>query len=407
MTPAAASANDSWRSRVLSHVGGPTTFKKIGKDAGIAAVFAIGGWMTSDDGPMKDASPNTKRLVNLAFGAPMLAKLNLPELQKTWKEREIPDFVMHGLTTAIATLGISTNDRDMINSAAMLATLFSMAGHLEEGVQGKSQEGIKTLEKLVPGTATLHKSGKNVPIEQVKVKQLVRVAHGETIPVDGVVKEILVKGKPESIGAVRMPQLHDGEGGQVRVRLGEPVPQGAVAAEGTPLVVKAKAVAADSSISRNISYLSEAEGAVGTSHSVSSGIKHIYVPIMLAACAGEFAWSYYKHKKKHEQAELIDGKSAEPSKEIKVEKWISEKLGWGKKAKKDTEAAEGKKDEKDDKDEKKKEDEHRPRTEVDHLRKSIKRTAELAIKMAPCAIMASLLVIPFVKNALAARHGVM
>lgn len=391
---------DTWRTRVLSHVGGTPTVKKIGKDAGIAAVFAIGGWLTSDDGPLKDASPNTKRLVNLAFGAPMLAKMELPELQKTWKERELPDFVMHGLTTAIAALGIGTNDRDMITSAAMLSTLFSMAGHLEDGVQAKSYEGIKALEKSVPEKALMRDGGKQVALAEVDVGQHVVVEHGRIVPVDGIVTGIEINGKPASLGAVHMPRALDGEGKQLAVTLGGAVPQGAVTAEGTHLVVQAKAKAADSAISRNIHYLSEAEEQLA--HNASQGIKHniktIYVPIMLAACAGEFAWTYYKHQKKH----ALDGSGIpapdKKRKDVSVEKLVAKKLGL--EEDKDEDKADGKSG-----GEEKKKDGHGGTT--GHVRKSLKRTAELAIKMAPCAIMASLLVIPFVKNALAARHGVM
>ena len=408
MTPSpSVSTPESWRSRVLSHVGGTGTLKNIGKDAGIAAVFAIGGWLTSDDGPLKDASPGTKKILNAAFGAPMLAKLELPELKKTWKEREVPDFVMHGLTTAIAVLGISTNDHDMITSAAMLSTLFSMAGHLEEGVQAKSLEGVKLLEKMVPEHAQMHADGSRVPIAQVKVEDLVRVEHGHPVPVDGIVHGIEVGGKPANLGAVLMPRALDGEGAQMAVTIGGRVPQGAVTAEGTHLVVQAKAVAADSAISRNISYLSEAEaGTSKAAHSISGSIKNIYVPIMLAACAGEFAWTYYKHQKRHALDGTPEGerlKEKDKSKDVSIERMIAEKLGFKKKI--DEKAPNHAKE--DEKEQDVEDQQSRKKTVLDHLRKSTKRTAELAIKMAPCAIMASMLVIPFVKNALASKHGVM
>lgn len=399
MPQSPALSSESWRSRVLSHVGGAATFTHIGKDAGIAAVFAIGGWLTSEGGPLGDASPGTRRILNAAFGAPMLATLELPELKKAWKEREVPDLVMHGLTTAIAALGMTTNDRDMITSASMLSALFAMAGHLEEGVQVKSLEGVKALEKLVPEKAQLHSGGAQVPLSRLRVGQQVRVPHGGTIPVDGIICGIEVHGKPASMGAIHMPAALDGEGRQMAVTLGGRVPQGAVTAEGTHLVVQAKALAADSAISRNIRYLAEAESVpTKTAHSITRGIRHIYVPIMLAACAAEFAWSYYRHKQKHETPGY-----KEAQKEVRLEKLLAQELGF-------TEArGKPQKDEKGDKQDGQggREQEHRQRTAVDHMRKSVKRTAELAIKMAPCAIMASMLVIPFVKNALAARHGVM
>jgi cation transport ATPase len=359
-------ANESWRSRVISHVGGASTFKHIGKDAGIAALFALGGFLTSDNGPLKDASPNTKRLVAAVFGVPMMARLELPELQKTWKEREVPDFVMHGLTTAIGVLGVSTNDHDMITSAAMLSALFAMAGHLEEGVQAKSMEGVKALEALVPSHAKLHQ-GEKVAVGALKLDDHVVVRHGELVPVDGIITDIHVHGEQKSLGAVHMPKALDGEGKQIAVTLNGRAVQGARAAEGTEMVIRTRAVAADSAISRNIHYLQEAEKVPAKAvHSIEGGIKNIYVPIMLAACAAEFAWTYYNHQKKHQR----DNAAKDSGGEKPVEQG-------------------------------------RKRSTADHVRKSVKRTAELAIKMAPCAIVASMLVIPFIKNALAARHGIM
>lgn len=386
---------------MLSHVGGAQTFKNIGKDAGLAGLFAIGGVLTSDDGPLKDATPATKRLVNLAFGAPMLAKLELPALKETWKERGIPDFVMHGLTATVAALGAGTNDRDMITSAAMLAALFSMAGHLEEGVQSKSLAGIQKLEELVPETAHLHKTNMSVPISDVKMGHHVRVVDGGTIPVDGIVKHIEVAGEKSSLGAIQMPRALDGEGKQMAVTIGGKVPQGAIAADGTKLVVETKALAADSAISRNIQYLHEAESVPGkAAHSITGSIKNIYVPIMLAAVAAEFAWSYHKHKKKHDkQAEAQKLQKEHNLDGIDKAHWDEDKkasqklMGAG--------SATGELDMSG------WERGNRARTNVDHARKSVKRSTELAIKMAPCAIMASLLVIPFIKNALASSHGVM
>lgn len=378
------SVSEPWHRRIVSHVGGAPTVKKIGKDAGIASLFAIGGWLNSEDGPLKDASPGTKRLVNAAFGAPMLLKLQGPELIKTWKAREVPDFVMHGLTTAIGVLGASTNDRDMINSAAMLATLFSMAGHLEDGVSAKSLEGVEKLEGIVPAKARQHGSGAMVHVPDIKPGDMLHLKAGEVVPVDGVVTHIEHHGVPSGMGSVTFPAVLSGEGNPVTVTLSERLPQGAVVAPGHEVVMEAKALASDSVISRNVQYIKDAEKVQGqTAHSIEHGIKKIYVPIMLAACAAEFAWSYYKHQKKHAKDALLTDADD-------VKRWEKAEalLDGG-----HDEAQEAEK--------------KRPRTTVDHVRKSVKRTAELAIKMAPCAIMASMLVIPFVKNALAAKHGVM
>jgi cation transport ATPase len=266
-------------------VGGTPTVKKIGKDASVAALFAIGGWLTSEDGPLHDSSPATKRLVNSVFGVPLLAKLEGPELLKTLGKREdLPDFVMHGLTTAIGVLGASTNDRDMINSAAMLATLFSMAGHLEDGVAMKSLEGVEKLEAIVPKEARLHGVDKMVPVGDVKVGDIIHVKAGEVIPVDADVLHMNLHGVKTELGAVTPPAVLNGEMNPISVTHSTGVPQGAVVAEGHDMVLKVTKLEHESTISQNVKYLQDAEKVPSkAAHSIHSGIRNIYVPIMLAA----------------------------------------------------------------------------------------------------------------------------
>lgn len=412
-----------WIDRVTTHVGGVPTIKKIGVDAGISSLMVIGGYLTSDDGPLKDASPATKRLVNAAFAAWPIGRLEVPELMNTWKEREIPDFVMHGLTTAIAALGVSSNDRELMSSAAMLATLFAMAGHLEEGIVSKSEEGIAALEKSVPTMAKrmrMNTDGshliEDVTLENIAKDDLIVVKHGDTVPVDGLVHEIKIDGKLQKSGAVQMPKVLDGEGTHHSIEVGKPVPQGAIAAEGTHLLVKAgEARAHESTILRNVAYLREAEESPSRmQHGVKNAIGKIYVPIMLAACAGQFILAYTHDKKKQER----HARRAEAEAQRKAHGMSHAEAPMPYAA--DSPApyfADGTPptgDRKEDKPTEEKGGAHsdagtpksKPHGKLHSLDVSLKRTAELAIKMAPCAIAASTLVLSFVKNGLAAKHGI-
>ena len=375
-------SSPGWAARVLSHVGGKATLKHVGRDAGISSLFVIGGYLTKDEGPLKDATPQIKRLVNLVFGSPMLATLTLPELIKTWKEMKepggkaaIPDFVMHGLTTAIALLGISNNDREMITAASMLATLFAMAGHLEAGVEAKSLDGIGKLKALIPAKAKRLRYPGGQLVEEVDIAALklgdhVLVAHNEPVPVDGKIIGIYKDSEELAHGAIHSDVSYNGEGVQHPVSVTSPVRQCARPAEGTNMVVEVKAVAAESTLMREIDFLKKAEDMPShAAHRIKRGISNIYVPAMMAACAAQFALAYHRDHQKHAGCALDPKKPAEA---IQSTERSTKTHG----AKHST-------------------------------KKAVKRTAELAIKMAPCAIMASTLVIPFVKNALASTHGVM
>jgi cation transport ATPase len=392
-----------WTEKILSHVGGTQTVKNIGVDAGISAFFALGGYLTSDDGPLKDASPATKRLLNAVFAAPVAGKILLPDLLGSWKERNVPDFLMTALTTVIGAMGAGMNDREMINSAAMLATLFAIAGHLEDGIIEKNQAGIDALEATVPARAVRRQLAgvEEVGVADVKVGDQLVVKAGETIPVDASVKEVHLNGKPQSIGAVTMPRALHGEAMQVPVQMGEKIPQGAVVAEGTHLVIEAAASAEESTIMRNVSYLRAAEEVGAKSvHSIEHVVKHAYIPVMMAACAAQFVASYYHGKREHKLKGAIDRLKHHTKRTLglghdEVAPSLPERSG-PPPVIEQPQALQSEPDAP-----------PPPRSLGDKMQRSTKKTAELAIKMAPCAIAAGMLILPFLKNRLAAQHGVL
>jgi Cu+-exporting ATPase len=62
---------------------------------------------------------------------------------------------------------------------------------LEARARGKASEAIRHLRELQPKTARVVRGGaeRDVPIEQVRVGDIVVVRPGEKIPVDGAVRE--------------------------------------------------------------------------------------------------------------------------------------------------------------------------------------------------------------------------
>lgn len=64
-----------------------------------------------------------------------------------------------------------------------------LGGLLEELTVAKARAGIEKLVHLTPQTArVLTEAGeKTIPAEQVKVRNILRVLPGETVPVDGVI----------------------------------------------------------------------------------------------------------------------------------------------------------------------------------------------------------------------------
>ena len=73
--------------------------------------------------------------------------------------------------------------------AGEVAFIMQLGGLLEELTVAKARAGIEKLVHLTPQTArVLTEAGeKTIPAEQVKVKDILRVLPGETVPVDGVI----------------------------------------------------------------------------------------------------------------------------------------------------------------------------------------------------------------------------
>lgn len=76
-------------------------------------------------------------------------------------------------------------------SAAMILTLITVGKMLEARAKGKTTDALKGLMRLAPKTATLLRDGKEVtvPIDEVRIGDLFVVRPGESIPVDGIVKD--------------------------------------------------------------------------------------------------------------------------------------------------------------------------------------------------------------------------
>jgi Cu+-exporting ATPase len=70
---------------------------------------------------------------------------------------------------------------------ALLIMFISLGKFLEAKAKGKTSESIAKLMQLAPKTARVKvgNDSKDIPIEQVKINDVIIVRPGEKIPVDG------------------------------------------------------------------------------------------------------------------------------------------------------------------------------------------------------------------------------
>lgn len=97
-------------------------------------------------------------------------------------------------------------ESEVFYEAAAMLTTFSLLGHwMEMAARNATGEAIASLLKLVPETARIIRNGQEVevPVEEVRVGDIIAVRPGEKVPVDGIVvdgrsyvDESMITGEP-------------------------------------------------------------------------------------------------------------------------------------------------------------------------------------------------------------------
>lgn len=136
-------------------------------------------------------------------------------------------------------------------AAGEVAFIMQIGALLEDLTVAKARAGIEKLVHLTPQTARVLINGieKNIPAEQVKIGDIIRVLPGETVPVDGVI----LSGQTSVNQAVMT-----GESLPVDKTVGDEISSGTVNQFGA-FEMRAKKVGEDSSIQRMIRLVQSAD----------------------------------------------------------------------------------------------------------------------------------------------------
>jgi P-type Cu+ transporter len=167
--------------------------------------------------------------------------------------------------------------------AGMIVTLVLGGRFLEARAQGRTGEALRALLDLVPPTARrLDDDGASeVPLEEVKAGDRLRVLPGEAFPTDG---EVLVGSSAVSEALVT------GESEPVRRGPGDPVIGGSVNGEGA-LVIRVLRVGADTRLARIVRLVASAQGSKAQVERLADRVSAVFVPvILLVALATGGGW---------------------------------------------------------------------------------------------------------------------
>lgn len=165
-------------------------------------------------------------------------------------------------------------------SAAMILTLITFGKFLEARAKGKTGDAIRKLMDLSPKTAVVLVDGveREIPIENVKVNDVVIVRSGGSIPVDGTV----LSGR----GTVDQSAL-TGESVPVEKLAGDTVSAACINTEGY-LQIRADKVGEDTTLSQVIRLVEEAGGSKAPIARLADKIAGIFVPAVMCIAAIAF-----------------------------------------------------------------------------------------------------------------------
>ncbi|MYC50803.1 MAG: copper-translocating P-type ATPase [Gammaproteobacteria bacterium] len=185
------------------------------------------------------------------------------------------------VVTVALTIGVTTaGEHVYFETAAAIITLIKLGKWLEVRARGQTGDAIRRMMALRPRTATLLADGeeREVPLDQVQVRQIVLVRPGERIPVDGVVLD----------GRSSVDEsTFTGESLPVEKAPGAEVIGGTLNHEGL-LQVRATRVGADTALAGIVRLVREAQGSKAPVQRLADRVAGIFVPIVIVIAAGTF-----------------------------------------------------------------------------------------------------------------------
>jgi len=163
------------------------------------------------------------------------------------------------------------------SEAAAVVFLFGLSEWLEDMATAKARNALASLLSMKPDNATFAKTGQTVPVEQVKIGDILAVRAGEKVPVDGTVSE----------GASSVDEAAlTGESAPVEKRKGAKTSAGSVNVGGGYMEIECTAVAGDSAVARMVRLIEDAHASRSRTEKRVEKFAKIYTPVVVLMAAG-------------------------------------------------------------------------------------------------------------------------
>ena len=168
-------------------------------------------------------------------------------------------------------------------SAGVIITLILLGKTLTEISKGKTSKSIKKLMNLAPKTATLLAYGteREIPIEDVKLGDILLIKPGSSVPVDAVVL---------SGGSAVDESMLTGESLPIDKAEGDQVFAATINTSGA-LTVKAEKIGADTALAQIIKLVEDAQGSKAPIAALADKVSGVFVPVVCGiALLSGIAW---------------------------------------------------------------------------------------------------------------------
>jgi len=239
---------------------------------------------------MAAGTGRTRVLFEMVLATPVVLWGGWPFFVRAWQSvltRNLNMFTLIGLGTGVAyfysVAAVILGQAPVYFEAASVITTLVLLGQVLE-LKARSQTGaaIKALLGLAPKIARLVRadgSEVDVPLEQVKAGDKLRVRPGEKIPVDGVVLE----------GASSVDEsMISGEAIPVEKQPGSQVTGATINGTGS-LVMRAERVGSETLLAQIVRMVSEAQRSRAPIQKFADVVAGYFVPIVIAVAAVTFA----------------------------------------------------------------------------------------------------------------------
>ncbi len=166
-------------------------------------------------------------------------------------------------------------------TAAVIITLIKLGKMLESRTKGRTGAAIRNLMDLTPKTATVVDGAteKEVPLQRVRVGDIIRVRPGQRVPVDGTVID--------GVSAVDESML-SGEPIPVDKLAGDAVVGGTINQNGT-FTFRADRVGSDTALAQIIKLVRDAQGSKAPIQAMADRVAAVFVPAVIGIALAVFA----------------------------------------------------------------------------------------------------------------------